>query len=219
MKTNLMKSLWSFLIVLIIFWVVVKISYAVIVNLPNNRDEININLVLSEEEIEAENNVKELGSFIDILNRVEKAAPKMVPSDRWELTRVIFDYSRSFNIEISFILSIIKIESGFNRYAVSPSNARGLMQLVPYTAKSVAYELEEKWDEKKLFEIRTNVRYGLYYFKKLEKKYGRRDYALAAYNFGPTYVDRVIKEGERVPLDYASKILAWFNKFNKEKLS
>jgi len=216
MCKNLIKSLWSFLIVLLLFWILVELAYAVIENIPANRHEININFNLSKEEIEAEENVKELDYFISILDKVDKIASKMAPADKWELTRAIVDYSKVYNLDPSFILSIIKIESGFNRYAVSPSNARGLMQLVPLTAKAVAYELEEKWDEKKLFEIRTNVRYGLYYFKKLEMKYGRKDYALAAYNFGPTYVDRIIREGDRIPSDYASKVLTWFNKLNQE---
>jgi soluble lytic murein transglycosylase-like protein len=90
------------------------------------------------------------------------------------------------------ILSLIKQESAFEREASSGVGASGYMQLMPFTASDIEADVERR----DLLEAETNIRIGTKYLKKLLDKYkGNSALALAAYNAGPTAVDRWIREG------------------------
>jgi soluble lytic murein transglycosylase len=93
-------------------------------------------------------------------------------------------------LDLNLVLSLIRQESAFNREAKSRVGARGLMQLMPYTAKRfVKYK---KTDE--LYDPTLNVIAGTKYLKKLLKKFdGNIVLALSSYNAGPTKVARWMK--------------------------
>ena len=81
------------------------------------------------------------------------------------------------------IKAIIAVESCFDPKAVSRVGARGLMQLMPYTASAVGVEDS--------FDIQQNLRGGVEYFTRMHERYnGNTAFALAAYNAGPNAVDR-----------------------------
>lgn len=85
------------------------------------------------------------------------------------------------------VLSLIRQESVFNPHARSPVGARGLMQLMPSTAKYVKKSVREK----QLSNPQINIEIGTKYFQGLMKKYeGNLVYVLAAYNAGEGRVER-----------------------------
>lgn len=94
-------------------------------------------------------------------------------------------------IDPIILLALIRQESGFNPKAKSLVGARGLMQLMPQTAKQLnrrvkAHELEKP---------DTNLKLGIQYFKYLCKRYDNNlVYVLSAYNAGERRVDRWQKE-------------------------
>jgi soluble lytic murein transglycosylase len=78
------------------------------------------------------------------------------------------------------ILSLIRQESAFNPRAKSIVGARGLMQLMPRTARQY-----QKISNRSLFKPRPNIAIGIKYFEKLLKQNdGNIAFALAAYNAG-----------------------------------
>ena len=84
------------------------------------------------------------------------------------------------------ILSLIRQESAFNPRAISRVGARGLMQIMPRTAKS----MEKKVTTFQLKNPNLNLKLGIRYFKKLLKKYkGNLIYTLAAYNAGEKRIE------------------------------
>jgi soluble lytic murein transglycosylase len=85
-------------------------------------------------------------------------------------------------------MGLIRQESGFNPHATSPSNARGLMQIL---ASSVTRSRRyQRVVARRLYGPTYNVRFGCAYFRRLLKRYhGNAAQALAAYNAGPTRVD------------------------------
>ncbi len=84
-------------------------------------------------------------------------------------------------------LSLIRQESGFNNKARSHVGARGLMQLMPATAKRFKSRLRTKH----LYNPRLNIQIGTTYFNKLLDRYNQNlVYSLAAYNAGEHRVDR-----------------------------
>jgi soluble lytic murein transglycosylase-like protein len=95
----------------------------------------------------------------------------------------IKDASLKSGIEYSLIKAVIHAESGFNPKAISPKGARGLMQLLPSTAKDMGVaDIHSPTD---------NIAGGTKYLKLLLKRYnGDTVRALAAYNAGMDWVDK-----------------------------
>jgi soluble lytic murein transglycosylase len=92
------------------------------------------------------------------------------------------------NPEPALILGLIRQESAFDATAVSSAGARGLMQLLPSTAKGVAKKIGVKFTEKKLTSDPSfNVTLGRAYVDDLLGRFGG-SYVLmaAAYNAGPS---------------------------------
>lgn len=97
-------------------------------------------------------------------------------------------------VERALALAITRQESEFDRQAVSSSGARGLMQLLPSTAKETARKLKLGYSNDHLFEPQYNMRLGGYYLSRLINAYdGSYVLAIASYNAGPGNVRRWIK--------------------------
>lgn len=91
----------------------------------------------------------------------------------------VINKSKSFDPIIA--MSLIRQESGFNRYAKSRVGARGLMQLMPGTAR----RFKRRVRTKQLYNSNLNIAIGTKYFQKLLTMYDNNlVYSLAAYNAG-----------------------------------
>lgn len=103
----------------------------------------------------------------------------------------VYNLGKMLRLDPHIILSIAKAESGFKPTATSQVGAKGLMQLMPYTAMYVAKKLKlKKFKLKHLEEPEVNLALGSYYFNMLLKRYkGNFFLAVAAYNAGPRNVD------------------------------
>ncbi|MGF1444696.1 MAG: lytic transglycosylase domain-containing protein [Pikeienuella sp.] len=91
------------------------------------------------------------------------------------------------DVEPAFALSVARQETELNPEAVSRAGARGLMQLMPGTAKLVAGQLGEPYDKRRLLtDWRYNARLGSRYLRDRVRAFGG-SYVLAAaaYNAGP----------------------------------
>ena len=88
------------------------------------------------------------------------------------------------------ILAITRQESEFDAKANSHVGAKGMMQLMTYTAKLVAKQMGVPYRKSKLTsDPEYNVRLGTYYFNSLLNEYGETyPFAIAAYNAGPKRV-------------------------------
>lgn len=97
----------------------------------------------------------------------------------------------SLSIDPLVIISLVRQESGFNPDANSVVGAKGLMQLMPATAKRFNRRLKAKH----LNNPEINLTIGIKYLKQLLVRYdGNLIFALAAYNAGENRIDRWKKE-------------------------
>lgn len=96
---------------------------------------------------------------------------------------------------VALVERVIQQESAGRVDAVSPKGARGLMQLMPETAREVAAELGLPFSEARLTsDADYNRRLGSAYLDKMLQRYdGHQALALAAYNAGPGRVDEWLK--------------------------
>src|SRR4029077_3596460 len=91
-----------------------------------------------------------------------------------EFDALIDREAKKQNIDASFVAALIRAESNFAPRAVSRKGARGLMQLMPATAKRLSV--------RKPFDPASNVRGGVQYLRELVDRYGQHpDLVLAAY--------------------------------------
>ncbi|MGH1537349.1 MAG: lytic transglycosylase domain-containing protein [Gammaproteobacteria bacterium] len=92
-------------------------------------------------------------------------------------------YSIAYEVDPKLVKAIIAIESCFDRKAVSAVGARGLMQLMPATAKELGV--------KDSFNANQNIRGGIKYFSQMLTRFNdNTELALAAYNAGPHAVEK-----------------------------
>ncbi len=87
-----------------------------------------------------------------------------------------------YGVSPALVKAVIAAESRFDPDAVSRKGAQGLMQLMPTTASQLGVT--------DAFEADQNVRGGVRYLREMLDRYGDMARALAAYNAGPTAVDR-----------------------------
>lgn len=102
-----------------------------------------------------------------------------IPDDkrRRELLRMIHYEATRYQLDPDLVLALIEVESGFNRFALSPVGASGLMQVMPFWKELIGS------DKDSLFDVQTNLRYGciiLRHYLDVEKDNIER--ALARYN-------------------------------------
>jgi len=113
--------------------------------------------------------------------------------------------------ESAFILSIIRQESEFDLSANSHAGAKGLMQVMPYTAKLVAKQAKLPYSKSRLTsDPEYNINLGSHYIAGLILEYdGAYPFAIAAYNAGPKrvrYWKKINKDPQKGKIDYVDWI-------------
>ena len=105
------------------------------------------------------------------------------PRDIGKIYELVRRYAGLFSLEEELVNAVIKVESDYDPSAVSSKGAQGLMQLIPETARDM--EVENPFD------MEENIRGGSRYLRlMLDMFAGNLDLALAAYNAGPSAVQR-----------------------------
>ena len=113
--------------------------------------------------------------------------------------------------ESAFILSIIRQESEFDIEANSSAGAKGLMQLMPYTAKLVSKQAKLPYSKSRLTkDPEYNISLGSHYIAGLILEYeGSYPFAVAAYNAGPKrvrYWKKINKNPQKKQINYVDWI-------------
>jgi soluble lytic murein transglycosylase len=124
---------------------------------------------------------------------------------------IIRDAARRHRIDMALVKAVIRAESDFVPYALSPKGAQGLMQLMPATAR-----MRNVW---RSFEPRQNVEGGVSHLRYLLDRYsGNVRLALAAYNAGEGAVE---KHGGVPPYpetwEYMSRVLRFRDLYLREQ--
>ncbi|MBA59795.1 MAG: hypothetical protein CMQ40_11595 [Gammaproteobacteria bacterium] len=120
---------------------------------------------------------------------------------------VFTKYARQKNLPVEWSLAVARQESAFMPDAKSRAGARGLMQLMPSTARLVAKGIGTSYSKnRRLLEIDLNIKLGTTYLRWMLDRYNNnRILASAAYNAGPGNVDKWINP--QVPFDVWIEII------------
>lgn len=140
------------------------------------------------------------------------AITTLVKADYWDDMAIRFplDYADEIqssaykhDLDPALLFGLMRQESMLDKNAVSSAGAKGLMQLMPETARTIARTLREPWhSDSDLFKPDLNIQYGGYYFKDLLTRFGGHiAVAGAAYNAGPNRAKKWLPITSAVPAD------------------
>ncbi len=138
--------------------------------------------------------------------RPEKRAARVPPSP---YEPMISEAARRHGVSADLLKALIKVESDFNPRAVSRAGALGLMQIMPENLSSL--QIRDPFDPWE------NIMGGTRYLTQMLRRFsGKLPLALAAYNAGPSIVERY----NRIPPfreteEYVEKVIRYYHAFRK----
>ncbi len=115
---------------------------------------------------------------------IKELQPKITDSEAEKIAKLTIELSSEYDLDPYWMLSMMYVESRFKNDVISSEGARGLMQIMPSTAKLYGVEKEE------LFNPDTNINTGFQYYRYLLDLYDSQKMATVAYNQGPGNVSR-----------------------------
>lgn len=119
--------------------------------------------------------------------------------------KYIMNACKRFGVDPNLVKAVIKVESDFNPRAVSPKQARGLMQLISETAQDYGVE--------NVFDPESNIYGGVNFLSDLIEYFQDIEIALAAYNSGK---NAVIRHNNSIPpypetINYVEKVMNYYS--------
>jgi hypothetical protein len=108
----------------------------------------------------------------------------------------------------NLVLAIMTVESDFNPRATSNVGAVGLMQVMPHWKRVLGISGD-------LYEVSTNIKYGLQVLGFYQEMYQDLETALTAYNRGPGPVDFALMKGKEHKNGYAAKVVAVYERLKQ----
>jgi soluble lytic murein transglycosylase len=118
-----------------------------------------------------------------------------------EYGSLVFTQAANRNLDPAWVMGLMRSESAMAPDAISPVGARGLMQVMPDTARLLARQHSFKYSgRQQLMQPEVNIKFGTAYLRDLLNRFGDNPVLVSgAYNAGPHVVDRWM--GERVTND------------------
>jgi len=173
--------------------------------------QVEVNLQIENEAPAEEVTVQEPDEKVEIAKAISECRSSLDADDVASLASIIRDESKKYNYDWELILAIIRTESQLNARARSNKGARGLMQVLPSTAKWLSPKMGLKYKGHDfLYDPEYNIKLGTHYLHMMHKRFGDMGKAIAAYNRGPTGLTRYLRQGRKYPPMYLTKVMGYY---------
>jgi soluble lytic murein transglycosylase len=233
---------YSELMIVGLFDEAVKEASLLVENAPDDKKS-SAKLALASANL-AEGKIRESITYADALctTCIMDGTFSTLPKQTWNLaypkgfSRSVAQYAAEFGLDECLVLAVIREESRFNPATRSWANARGLMQIIPPTGRTVARLIGiQGYYTNRLHDPDVNIKMGCYYLSQLLKRFNGNKYlAVAAYNGGPVRVQKWMKKWqaeygmdnvdldefvESIPLTetrhYVQKVMKSYNEYRR----
>jgi len=154
-----------------------------------------------------------------IIQHIQKEGVRMSTKKIHLAAQTIFEESLRHGVDYRLILAIMKVESNFRQYGLSPDGARGFMQVRPILAIDMAEEAGIHYRGRHdLYDVKKNIRLGTYYISKLMNLFDDIPEALFAYNVGHNKAKMLLAADRTPHTTYTRRVIAEYKK-NTEKMN
>ncbi len=160
--------------------------------------------------------------LVKIYSIIKSHRPAIADKEAWKLSTLILDESATRDVDPMLVLAVIKVESGFRNHAMSPVDARGIMQIMPETGKYLTKELvrvdgfkTQEFTPDHLHDPALNIKLGVFYLDGLKKQFRNLSLALLAYNLGPGEIKSRLDNNEELSNEYAATVLTAYREYRK----
>jgi soluble lytic murein transglycosylase-like protein len=162
--------------------------------------------------------------LVKIYSIIKSHRPEIADSEIWNVAQVILEESSKRELDPLLVLALIRIESGFQYTPVSPSGARGIMQIMPDTGKSLAKSLGREYglrpsafSMESLDDPLLNIQLGIYYLHGLKKQFRDLSLTLSAYNAGPLEIQSRLDNNLELADEFATLVLDAYERYKNAK--
>lgn len=125
--------------------------------------------------------------LVDMSARLERWMPD--EAQRVKLLKLVYQEANQLALDPQIVLSVIHVESGFKRKAISSAGAMGFMQVMPFWKYEIGYANDD------LTNLETNIKYGCAILAAyLKQDNGNLRLALSRYNgsYGQTWYPELV---------------------------
>jgi soluble lytic murein transglycosylase-like protein len=164
--------------------------------------------------------------LVRIYSIVKAHRPEIRDGEAWQIAETILEESSKRKLDAFLISAVIQVESRFQHTAVSPSGARGLMQIMPETGRALTRALRHEMGVRAaafkpewLDNPFVNIRLGVYYLHDLKKQFRDLNLALTAYNFGPTEIQNRVENNLELSSEFAGNVLQAYRNLKSKQPS
>lgn len=136
------------------------------------------------------------------------------------VAQTIYEESLRNNVDYRLILAVMKVESNYRQFVISPDGSRGFMQINPSLARSLAREAGIPYrGSKDLYDARKNIRLGTHYLSKVIGLFNDIPTALFAYSVGHHKAKRLLAADMNPHTPYTKRVIAEYQKNTKKMVN
>jgi soluble lytic murein transglycosylase len=149
----------------------------------------------------------------NIVNYLQEHMPNIPEDQLREIANYVYTESKERDLDYRLVLAVMKVESNFKQDAVSSKGARGLLQIKPSLGRGIAETLGVTWSgDRILHEPEKNIKFGVYQLSQLIEDFDSLQWALYAYNSGPTKARELAAKHKQPGLRFAKAVLSEYEK-------
>lgn len=164
--------------------------------------------------------IKELKEKLVIQDILRDLQSDLGVGEMGRLTNSVYTESKRYGYDPLFILALIKVESSFEKDAISNKGAMGYLQMKPSTGIDLARRGGIDWEDKySLFRSDYNLHLGTLYLSELIFKFKNIKHAIIAYNLGETETRRRLRADEPLPKYYVKRVMDTYHEFREKYAS
>lgn len=130
---------------------------------------------------------------------VQSSNPSISFKDAYTISSSVLNWSKEFKLDPKLILAVAKVESGFNKHAISSSGAYGIMQVIPLWHKDKIISARKELGNPEVFNIKTNIYLGAWVLRECKDRTSNLNKALLCYSGQtPGYDKKVLQEYRQI---------------------